>query len=552
MHLTDVTVGALGSFAIVGAHLPIASAPRSRRSTAAPARSAWRSSATGPRTSAPSTRRSTSRRSGSCRSSSSARTTSTASTRRSRATTPVERLADRAAAYAMPSAADRRQRRARGPGSRGRGASSGRAGGDGPTLIEALTYRQRGHSRTDPAPTAPRASSSAGSSATRSSCSRRALAEARRRRASALDRGRANEAAQAVARRDSSGRWPGRRARSRRRGSSTSSRDRVDVPGGRQPRASRTSSKRTTTSSCSARTSAAAGGVFKTTEGLFERVRRPTACSTRRSPSRRSSARAIGAAVQGLRPVAEIMFADFAGVCFDQIANQLAKYRYMTGGQVRCRSTVRHGERRRRRLRARSTRSRSRTGSSTSRASRSSRRPRPPTPTACCARRSATTTRAVLRAQGPAQRQGPAAGRGATVVELGRAEVVRAATTSPWWRPSSCATARSRRRDVLADRRDRGRAGRPADARAVRLRDDAASVERTGRLVVVQECPLERELGSDGGCRGGRGGLGVARRRPRLVERRRDADPVLRRRSRTHGCRARIASSRRSDARRRE
>jgi pyruvate/2-oxoglutarate/acetoin dehydrogenase E1 component len=50
---------------------------------------------------------------------------------------------------------------------------------------------------------------------------------------------------------------------------------------------------------------------------------------------------AIGAAVQGLRPLAEIMFADFAGVCFDQIANQLAKYRYMTGGQVQLPVTLR-------------------------------------------------------------------------------------------------------------------------------------------------------------------------------------------------------------------
>ena len=49
----------------------------------------------------------------------------------------------------------------------------------------------------------------------------------------------------------------------------------------------------------------------------------------------------IGAAVTGLRPVGEIMFADFAGVCFDQIANQLAKYRYMTGGQVTVPVTLR-------------------------------------------------------------------------------------------------------------------------------------------------------------------------------------------------------------------
>ena len=50
---------------------------------------------------------------------------------------------------------------------------------------------------------------------------------------------------------------------------------------------------------------------------------------------------ALGAAMTGLRPIAEIMFADFAGVCFDQIANQVAKYRYMTGGQVPVPLTIR-------------------------------------------------------------------------------------------------------------------------------------------------------------------------------------------------------------------
>jgi pyruvate dehydrogenase E1 component beta subunit len=50
---------------------------------------------------------------------------------------------------------------------------------------------------------------------------------------------------------------------------------------------------------------------------------------------------AIGAAVRGLRPLAEIMFADFAGVCFDQIANELPKFRYMTGGQVTLPVTIR-------------------------------------------------------------------------------------------------------------------------------------------------------------------------------------------------------------------
>ena len=44
---------------------------------------------------------------------------------------------------------------------------------------------------------------------------------------------------------------------------------------------------------------------------------------------------AAGAAVTGLRPVAELMFSDFLGVCFDQIFNQAAKFRYMFGGKAR-------------------------------------------------------------------------------------------------------------------------------------------------------------------------------------------------------------------------
>ena len=43
---------------------------------------------------------------------------------------------------------------------------------------------------------------------------------------------------------------------------------------------------------------------------------------------------AIGAATAGMRPVAELMFVDFMGVCFDQIYNQAAKFRYMFGGKA--------------------------------------------------------------------------------------------------------------------------------------------------------------------------------------------------------------------------
>lgn len=43
---------------------------------------------------------------------------------------------------------------------------------------------------------------------------------------------------------------------------------------------------------------------------------------------------AVGAATQGLRPVCELMFVDFAGCCLDQILNQAAKFRYMFGGKA--------------------------------------------------------------------------------------------------------------------------------------------------------------------------------------------------------------------------
>jgi pyruvate dehydrogenase E1 component beta subunit len=84
----------------------------------------------------------------------------------------------------------------------------------------------------------------------------------------------------------------------------------------------------------------AAGGAFKSTVGLFERFGPRRVRDTPISEQAIVGA-ALGAALTGLRPVAEIMFADFAGVCFDQLVNQLAKYRYMSGGQVRVPVTVR-------------------------------------------------------------------------------------------------------------------------------------------------------------------------------------------------------------------
>ncbi len=77
----------------------------------------------------------------------------------------------------------------------------------------------------------------------------------------------------------------------------------------------------------------ACGGVFKTTGGLRERFGPDRVWDTPISEQAIAGA-AMGAAMAGLRPVAEIMFADFYATCWDQVANEIAKIRYMTGGQV--------------------------------------------------------------------------------------------------------------------------------------------------------------------------------------------------------------------------
>jgi pyruvate dehydrogenase E1 component beta subunit len=77
---------------------------------------------------------------------------------------------------------------------------------------------------------------------------------------------------------------------------------------------------------------AAAGGVFKTTEGLqaeFGSMR------VRDTPIAEQAivGATMGAAMTGLRPIAEIMFSDFFAVCWDIVANQIAKTRFMSDGQ---------------------------------------------------------------------------------------------------------------------------------------------------------------------------------------------------------------------------
>ncbi|MFD2176951.1 alpha-ketoacid dehydrogenase subunit beta [Veronia pacifica] len=74
------------------------------------------------------------------------------------------------------------------------------------------------------------------------------------------------------------------------------------------------------------------GGVLGVTKGLY--AKHPNQLiDTPLSESAYVGA-AIGAATCGLRPIAELMFIDFMGVCFDQIYNQAAKFRYMFGGKA--------------------------------------------------------------------------------------------------------------------------------------------------------------------------------------------------------------------------
>jgi pyruvate/2-oxoglutarate/acetoin dehydrogenase E1 component len=85
-----------------------------------------------------------------------------------------------------------------------------------------------------------------------------------------------------------------------------------------------------------------AGGVFKATVGLLERFGPERVRDTPISEQAILGA-AMGAAMTGLRPIAEIMFADFFAVCWDLVANQIAKSSYMTAGQVSFPLVIRSG-----------------------------------------------------------------------------------------------------------------------------------------------------------------------------------------------------------------
>ncbi len=84
----------------------------------------------------------------------------------------------------------------------------------------------------------------------------------------------------------------------------------------------------------------AIGGIWGTSVGLVGEFGPERVIDTPISESAIIGA-AAGAALAGKRPIAELMFADFIGVCGDQLINQIAKFRYMFGGKTRCPVVVR-------------------------------------------------------------------------------------------------------------------------------------------------------------------------------------------------------------------
>jgi acetoin:2,6-dichlorophenolindophenol oxidoreductase subunit beta len=77
----------------------------------------------------------------------------------------------------------------------------------------------------------------------------------------------------------------------------------------------------------------AGGGIFRVTKGLYERFGPERVIDAPISEMGYVGA-AVGAAMTGMRPIVEIMFMDFVGVCMDPILNQAAKLRYMTAGAL--------------------------------------------------------------------------------------------------------------------------------------------------------------------------------------------------------------------------
>jgi pyruvate/2-oxoglutarate/acetoin dehydrogenase E1 component len=82
------------------------------------------------------------------------------------------------------------------------------------------------------------------------------------------------------------------------------------------------------------------GGSYKTTVGLLQEFGKERVRNTPISEAAIIGA-ALGSALLGMRPVAELMYVDFSGIAMDQIANQTAKVKYMFGGKAKVPVTIR-------------------------------------------------------------------------------------------------------------------------------------------------------------------------------------------------------------------
>ncbi|HZP41810.1 MAG TPA: transketolase C-terminal domain-containing protein [Candidatus Binatia bacterium] len=231
-----------------------------------------------------------------------------------------------------------------------------------------------------------------------------------------------------------------------------------------------------------------AGGVFKVSQGLWEEFGAARVWDTPISEVA-ITGMALGAALNGMRPVLDLMFSDFFAVAWDQVVNQIAKFRYQTGGQ---------GERLPLVLRAAS-------GAGIAFGAQHSQSIESwfcPTPglkvvVPSCPRDAKGLVKAAIRDDGPVCVlepkalyfvKGPAAPPD-EVVPLGRAAVVRAGDAATvvacgFMVPRALAAA-----DALGGR---GHAVEVIDLRTVIPLDRAtiaASLRKTGRLVTVDETP---------------------------------------------------------------
>mgnify|MGYP005676358781 CR=1 FL=1 len=83
-------------------------------------------------------------------------------------------------------------------------------------------------------------------------------------------------------------------------------------------------------------------GAYKVSQGMLDEFGPERVIDTPISEQAILGA-AMGAAMTGMRPIAEIMFSDFLAVCWDFVANEMSKSRYMSDGQLKCPLVVRTG-----------------------------------------------------------------------------------------------------------------------------------------------------------------------------------------------------------------